>query len=209
MAANRAILNLGGQTYILAKVYYIMLSIGFKMSKNTSKKRAKCKPSPKETFFAPKKAKKAPQVALNSPEFNKLQDIWYKKATESGFKDLEGPEFKGGQSGLLKGGSLRDIVRTFKPETRHYYAKLRCYLTFNPQIPDGYGDVLGDTRQRACEMYIDGLSFRAILKQLKPKSGIRLNLFSLSKLIKHLENLSTIWNKVNHNGLDYIADIDL
>lgn len=174
--------------------------------KTPRKKRANAGPT--SGLFATKKAKKAPQINIYSSEFNELQAEWDKKLAESGFRDIEQrattPQ---GETLDFNTKSTYNLGRAYSPETEHYYRRLTNYLTFNAQVPDGYGGFIGPTKMQACKLYADGHSFRAILKQLQGRPGPALNLYSLSKLIKHFVNEAKTWNKLNHNGLDFIADL--
>ena len=169
---------------------------------------AKTKRASSRALKSTKKPQIAPKITLYSPEFNQLQREWYKKAADKGLKDIEQPITSAAARTLaLNGASLRNFADNFSPETRHYYAQLRCYLTFNAEILDVYGAPIGPTKRLAIEMYSEGVPYRAILKALKGRQGPALNLFSLSKLINYFVGIARHWNKVNFNGLDYISDI--
>ncbi len=180
-----------------------MLSFMSKIRKNNASR----KPASKAGLFAPQKTKIAPQIHKNSPEMRQLTQKWYNKLADKGFKDIEGYTAIGLREGPINGASLRNFADNFSPETRHYYAQLRCYLTFKEVILDVYGAPIGPTKRLAIELYSEGVPYRAILKQLKGRQGPALNLFSLSKLINYFVGIARHWNKVNHNGLDYISDI--
>lgn len=178
-----------------------------KSIKDPRKKRANTT-SPKKGLFRTKKPKKEPQIALYSKEFNQLQYKWYKKAAETGFKDIETGQYsRSTQMSPINGASLLNIAKNYKPETEYFYKRLTNYLTFNSTVADEFGEPLGKRHLKACRMFADGEPYRSILKQLRKFRGRPLNLWSLSKLIKHFIRQSTIWNKTHHEGLDYVADI--
>lgn len=107
----------------------------------------------------------------------------------------------------LRGGSLSHIAKAYDPVTLHYYRMLSTYLVHNSIILDEYGTPIGARHRSALEMYIEGIPYRTIIANQAGLKGRPLNLWSLSKLIKHIERLSFSWNKTNPKGLNFIPDI--
>ncbi len=172
---------------------------------NLRKNRAKSKPASKAGFSRPKKAQSPPKIALNSPELRQLTQKWYNKLADEGFKDIEGYTTVGLREGPINGASLKNFADNFRPETRHYYACLRNYLTHNSQILDVYGADIGPTKRLALELYSEGMPYRQILDKLKGRKGHPLNLRTLSVLVNYFCALARSWNKKNVNGLDFEA----
>lgn len=176
--------------------------------KKGRKKRAKSSPTSKVGSFCTKKAQKAPQISIYSKEFRKLQYKWYKKAAESGLKDIEEPEWHPNQpQSMIRANSLRAIANSYKPETEHYYACLRCYITFNTTFQDQFGNPVSKKKYEACRLVSEGVPYRTILKEIDSMVGPKLNLWSLSQLANHFIHIALTWNKKNHNGLNYQSDI--
>lgn len=179
-----------------------------KKPKTPSKSRATPKQSQKAASRVSKQANITPiepPIKLNTPQFNKLRDEWYAKLADEGFKDLERVLNNGQMGEQLEGMSLRHLADKYNSETEHYYARWRCYLTFNIALTNDFGYPLTEHQMATLNLYAQGASYRNILKKL-PKTH-RLNLFTISKLIQSQLKKCITWNKTNHNGIDFIPDI--
>jgi hypothetical protein len=165
--------------------------------------------NPKKCASAAKPNKAASKLSKNnknSPNFATLQAEWYKKLADSGFKDIESAEQDlNHRAESLRTKSLHSLAKAADSDTLHYYRRWSCYLAHNPEIISEYGNPLSQTARKALELYAEGMPYRKILALL-PKRH-KLNLFSLSKLIKSQERIMTIWNKTHYKGLDFIPDI--
>lgn len=170
-------------------------------------KRAKSKSASKAGLFCAQNDTKTSQIRINTKEFSKLLLKWYKKVADDGFKDIEAPEFRTYQDpGQLRANSLRSIAESFRLETRHFYARLRCFLTFNKTFQDQYGDPISKKKLKACQLIAEGVPYRTVLTEVNSMKGRRLNLWSIGQLANHFINISTTWNKKSHNGMDYQSD---
>lgn len=178
-----------------------------KLKKKPRTSHALTKSSKTDSFLSQNELKQA-KITKYSPEFNQLQYKWYKKARKSGFKDLERPAFNSAQELYnLQGQAMFDIAKQYKPETESYYRQWTCFLVHNQILTDDFGAQLGKTKRAALELYAEGVSYRAIIKKLNPRSGRRLNLFSLHKLITYWESRVLSWNKRDSRGLTYQSDL--
>ncbi len=188
---------------------YVIASMPNKIKAYKSrKKRAKRKSASKRGLFCVQNRDETSHLSLYSKKFRHLQSIWYKELSKDGFKDIEAPEWTPKDAPKqLRAASLRHIAESFSPETRHFYAKLRCFLTFNATFMDQYGEPISKKKLEACRLFAEGVPHRTILEKLKRFKGPRLNLWSLPQLTNHFVNISTIWNKQNHNGMDFAPDI--
>lgn len=176
--------------------------------KSSRKKHANFKSASKRGLSTAQNETKTTQIAINSPEFKDLQSSWYNKLADDGFKDLERtPQGRFTESGLLNGMSNRALSDKYNTETRHFYAKLRNFLTHNDTFLDQFGLPLSNKRLKACQLASDGAPYRSILKTINKMKGPPLNLWSLSQLINHFISISNTWNKKSFNGLDYEADL--
>lgn len=172
------------------------------------KKRAKSSLPVKSGFFSVQNCQNISEIRINTPEFSRLLLNWYKQAADSGLRDIEAPEFRTYQEpGQLRANSLRTIANSFNPETRHYYARLRCFLTFNSSFNDQYDNLISAKKLKVCELLSEGVPYRTILEEVKCMRGPRLNLWSIGQLANHFVNISTLWNTKNHNGMDFEPDI--
>jgi hypothetical protein len=176
--------------------------------KKSRKKRAKAATASKRGIFCAQKRDETSHLSLYSKKFRHLQSFWYKELTKSGFKDIEAPEWTPkSEPGMLRANSLRAIANSYKPETEHYYACLRCYLTFNATFNDQFGQPVSKKKYKAAQLVAEGVPYRSILKQIDGMVGPKLNLWSLSQLANHFIHLALTWNKKSHHGLNYRSDI--
>jgi hypothetical protein len=165
-------------------------------------------PHPKSSPKQPKKAKKpkkrplkaAPtkQPRLGSPEFYKLQRDWYKKAAESGFKDIEtiNPE-SGNPYRFFNTQSNSNLTSQKIGEKLHYYRRWSCFLVHNPRFSTRPIDL------DMARLWADGATWADIKRTLKPKYPKGVSDWSINKFLREMEVRVKRWNKTNPLGLDY------
>jgi len=176
--------------------------------KKSRKKRANSKLNPQKGLFCAQKRDETSHLSLFSKQFRYLQSEWYKKLSADGFTDIETPEWTPRDAPKqLRANSLRAIANSYNPETRHFYARLRCFLTFNPSFKDQYGDNISKKKLKVCEEVAEGTPYRTILVIIDQMPGPKMNLWSIGQLANHFINIATIWNKKSHNGMDYESDL--
>lgn len=166
--------------------------------KNAQKQRSNCAKTSNNTIHSPDKR-----------DFLALQRHWYTKLAESGFKDLEYFSFKStnpyaGEPGdVLKGQSLYDMARLRSSEnpqeTFHYYARLRNYITHNPNWAGNKA-----INHLVARLYTEGQSYDRIVRAVK-EAGLKANMnkWHVHHIVKDFEKKATAWNLKDHRGLDF------
>lgn len=123
-------------------------------------------------------------MRFDSPEFKKLQKIWNKKLTDSGFQDAEQPD------GMLKEWSTR--FRTHHADPSLYEAKEE-YFRRAGQFLHSHAFEDKDSK-RVWSMHAQGVSNRDIAKKLKVKTKKRID-----DLVKGLKLIMLEQLKVHSN----------
>lgn len=167
--------------------------------KNLKKKQNKRKVLTKALLSALKPIPPKP----GSAAFVKLQLEWYKKAADSGFKDLEVFNRADGSAlDLLNGPSLTNAAKQFNPEKLHYFRLWSCFLAHNAHH-------LEPRTRFIATRYAEGATFRQIMRAVNEhETHKNIYLDSLHRLLADLRGRVMRWNKTSSKGLDFEADID-
>lgn len=185
-----------------------------KTPKNASVYQKKATSTKKPTKSSPKKAlpkkaapKRQPKKAdpkLGSPEFYKLQQAWYKKAAETGFKDIESinPD-SGNPYKYLNTQSNSRLTADKIAERQHYYRRWSNFLVHNPRFSNRQIDL------DMAHLWADGATWAEIKRQLKPKYSKGLSDWSINKFLREMDARVKRWNKVHREGLDFEPQLDL
>jgi hypothetical protein len=151
----------------------------------------------------PKKSQNKPFKPLNRAQFSQLQHQWYKKLKEeTDFEDIEfiAPGYRDPAPTLARAHAR------YRPNVLHYYRQWSCFLAHNAR------NIACPKERDIARLYAEGVSFRAIIAELRPKykTNLRgLNLTGIHLIIKALAARVIAWNKTSHLGLDFEADIGM
>lgn len=175
--------------------------------KRTKKKQVPKKGSPTKASQS-KAAQKRPLPKAvprpGTPEFYKLQQLWYKKAAQSGFRDIESINPETGNSyKYLNTQSASRLTADKIAERQHYYRRWSNFLVHNPRFSSRPIDL------DMARMWADGATWAEIKTALRPKYGKGLSDWSINKFLKEMDARVKRWNKVNREGLDFEPQLDL
>lgn len=176
--------------------------------KKTARPKKRRKKSPTTLYKIRKhtrmtKASRAAQrTPIGTPAFRALRNEWYAKLKKAGFKDAEHvPANQDTATSYMQNGSLTNIAKRYKPETLHYYRRWSAYLSHNKRA------VKDKQELEVLLLYTEGVPYRDISKQLKPRYKTRTSIHAIHHIIKRWLAVIIRWNKVSQYGLDFEVDI--
>lgn len=167
-----------------------------KRGKNPAKPRSR---RPKSS--ANHKAPKSTTIELGSAAFKALQADWYNRLKAEGFKDLESAT---DPDGLLstRGAQPQALFESASQDGRAtYYRRLTNFISHNPNwSADKLYNLVG-------LLYIDGISYRAMLPIIKQRLKLQTNIWRVHKIVALLKERARAWNRTHPEGLDFVSDL--
>jgi hypothetical protein len=136
---------------------------------------------------------------MNKKDFKKLQDEWYKKAKESGFKDIETTLPDGSSSNLTKsaiGAQGRKYTEAYIEAGQTYYSNASKFLWDN--------DWSNEIERKIWELHANGRSYRFIREALQPVK--RMGLETITNIVNNLKTQMTAYIKKENE--EYSAEVD-
>lgn len=179
--------------------------------KSRLKKASPKKAAPKSlaaTSKLPKKVNPLKQTTQapkpGTAAFIKLQQLWYKKAAESGFQDIEAANPETGNAyKYLNTQSNSRLTADKIAEKQHYYRRWSNFLAHNPRFSGRQIDL------DMAKLWADGATWAEIKKALKPKYPKGVSDWSINKFLKEMETRVKQWNRKHREGLDFEPELDL
>lgn len=138
--------------------------------------------------------------STSDPQFPALQKHWYDKLASGGFKDLEWVDHKTGRgqnSDHLR-DSLGSIRKAYNPDVENHFRLCRNYLS-NASIRPAW-------RKEIFELYVEGVSYRAIRKILLDRNspgpaGKPTSHATIFRVVKEMKLEMETWNIHSPKGM--------
>lgn len=142
-----------------------------------------------------------PGPKLGTKAFAELQAKWYKKLERSGFQDIEWADHDTGygqNSRFLKGDAAAGLGTGNKHrDIEQFYRLVTNYLTHVP--------IKGTRMQFMCQLFGDGVTYRAIIKAVKKRFKVKISLYYVFYHMRKFKAAVMEFNKINPDGLLYEA----
>ncbi len=171
-------------------------------AKNPKKKTKKRPKSIQSGTKTASKAKTTPNPKPGTRAFIKLQTEWYSKLADEGFDDIEKANFNTGEAlHLMQGHSLYNLGRAYNPDVLHNYRRWDCFIVHNPRFAANAMHIA------AAKLFAEGSTYREMSSILRAQYGRGTSVQRIFELIAKLQLRVLQWNRQDHRGLDYQADI--
>lgn len=130
----------------------------------------------------------------DTDEFYKLRQKWYDKLERKGFEDIEWTQPKGhAESPYFARKAAANLLATYKPETEEHFR--RCNIHAN------HGKFENNTDKHIFKLYVQGKSYREILKIIQTNPRVKCNgkhasyiHYRIHRILDHI-NKERLWEK--------------
>jgi hypothetical protein len=157
-------------------------------------------------------------MALKYPnrnrELHRLQNEWYAKLKETGFKDIEFYSYESGfgQDAPYLKGSAFTVARRMSEHTLNHYLYCQNYLTHAPKLPKLH-NIQPKLIKFMFQLYCEGITYRNIIKLTHKKfrhpKWKRISLRPLCWLIRDLVQRAYKFNREHPEGMLYKGSQDI